>query len=77
MIVFTLYICQYVSHFESVKSVIMNRVSFELWKMKGELHKQLHLIVIAYLILSQMADCQYYIKLVFLIKLKLIKLIEV
>jgi len=39
----------------------MNRVSFALWKMKGELHKQLHLIVIAYLILSQMADCQHYI----------------
>jgi len=55
----------------------MNRVSFALWKMKGELHKQLHLIVIAYLILSQMADCQHYIKLVFIFKLKLIKLTEV
>jgi len=39
--------------------------------------EQLHLIVIAYLIFGQMADSQYYIKLVFLIKLKLIKLIKV
>lgn len=55
----------------------MNSVSFALWKMKGELHKQLHLIVIAYLILSQMADCQHYITLVFNFKLKLTKLTEV